>query len=323
MDGADGARVIYDSGSRVAFALAGESPYQTRCALLRAAARQFHLIARARDKLPTAAWYADAIADYLAGHFWDGEELRVGVMPLLTYDNFAAKAVEELQQPDFDLAKAIEGPMSRPVGWTLVRYLMQGEKGKPHPKWSAFVKKMDGGVAPAGSFRRHFGKAEEMQRPLLLWADRHQQPFAPIHGGWEAIAPDKIRGTSKGLSACYLTGNTSQLHAVIRVPREKKRWVAGLLLHGTDRSDFTVALFDWGGHIRVHRYVSGGRRILAQGAGPGPDEKGRYVLDAYRQGDKVFFALGPMSYGPYEAPGKTLGLALERCSFVFEELSWK
>jgi hypothetical protein len=73
----------------------------------------------------------------------------------------------------------------------------------------------------------------------------------------------------------------------------------------------------------VHRYVNGSRQILAQGAGPGVDDEGRYKLQAFRSPKGVFFALGALSYGPYDLPGQTLGLAIERCTFTFREVKWK
>ena len=85
----------------------------------------------------------------------------------------------------------------------------------------------------------------------------------------EPIAPDALRVTSRGLSACRLKGNVRHLEVTLEPPREKRRWVAGVLLHADGQSDFSVALFDWGGHIRVHRYVNGSRQILAQGLGRG------------------------------------------------------
>ncbi len=316
---------LYDPESGIAYAQLADTAYVTRVAILRSAARQYHLIVRARKKLPTADWYAEGIADFLAAHYWDGERLEMGIVPLLSYEDFAGKAVQEMQATEFDLTRAVgeAGVMSRPVGWTLVRFLMQGEKNKPHPKWGAFVKKMDGGVAPAKSFVRHFGKPADLQRPLLLWADRRQEPFAPIHSGWEPIAPDALRATSRGLSACRLKGNVRHLEVTLEPPREKRRWVAGVLLHADGKNDFSVALFDWGGHIRVHRYVNGSRQILAQGAGPGVDDEGRYKLQAFRSAKGVFFALGALSYGPYDLPGQTLGLAIERCTFTFREVRWK
>ena len=129
--------------------------------------------------------------------------------------------------------------------------------------------------------------------------------------------------TSRGLSACRLKGNVRHLEVTLEPPREKRRWVAGVLLHADGQSDFTVALFDWGGHIRVHRYVNGSRQILAQGAGPGVDDEGRYKLQAFRSAKGVFFALGALSYGPYDLPGQTLGLAIERCTFTFRDVKWK
>jgi hypothetical protein len=323
---AEGAEGHYEPANETAYACKQLGRYETRLGLVRQAVRQFHFLARARNERPKGLWYADGIAEFLATHFWDGRKLELGVRPLVSPTDHGAKALEALRGPDFDLSKLVNGEMAptRPLSWALVRYLATGNNGKPLKKWSAFAKKMDGGVAPEGSFKRHFGRPADLQEPFLIWLDREQEPWAPVFDEWYSTSADSIRGTAESLSACRLKAKAELLQFTLIVPKNPRaRWLGGVLLHFSSPRDFSVALLDWAGYIRVYRKSGGGKQTLAQGEGPGTGDDGNYHIQVFRKGANVYLMIGTLSYGPWELPGDTIGLALDRCTLDFTDLNWR
>ncbi|MHC4223415.1 MAG: hypothetical protein ACYSUN_05445 [Planctomycetota bacterium] len=315
----------YNPENEVAYLYRQETVYGTRLLLIHAACRQYHFLARTRNKALAAQWYEQGVEDFVSAHIWDGKSLTLGVLPLVSVDDHASKALEAVSREDFDFTKYVDGEVeaSRPISWALVRFLATGENGKPFSKFGGFSAKMDGGVAPLGSFKRHFGSPRELKKRFLFWLDREQEPWSQAFPDWFAVAPDRLRGiASRKLGVCYLKGPVEVLSAKFK-PRKGGGWKAGMILHFTSKDDYTIALIDWGGYITVRRKERGGWKIFEQGEGPGPTQKGIYPLQAFRKGGNVYFMIGELAYGPYELPSTRLGLCVERADLTFYDLSWR
>ena len=145
----------YTVSSQTAHAHIGGTTYAGRVSLLRAAATQFHWMARMRNKTPKARWWQLGIPDFLAQHYWDGTTLQLGAKPIVG-THFPAGALAATK--GFDLVRFVEdeggGLVSRYLSWAFVRFLNVGNQGKPFKGYDKWARKMDGGNTPLELFKK-------------------------------------------------------------------------------------------------------------------------------------------------------------------------
>jgi len=299
----------------------------TRTEVLRVAARQFqYLLARTHNEPPLAPWYREGLVAHLARHEWDGRQLTLAASPAIAPDDAPAAALAAAGAPGFDLGAfvaSVEPAASPELCFALFRFGATGNGGKPVKRFSEFCKKMDGGVAPEKEFARLVGKPEELQPQFTAWLGTVQQPWIQLFDEWEALAPDRFRGRAEGDSACLLKGSAKELKATLVVPKERGGWLAGGLLHYTSPEDYSVALLDWSGFLRIHRRIGKRWQPIEQGPGPEKAEDGNYHLLLMRKGEKVYFMVGAVAYGPWDLPGTALGFALRKGEIEFRDVAWK
>jgi len=317
-----GAGGYYWTGSRTAYLFRQPTIYYTRVLLLHEAAHQFHFLARTNNRNPLADWYTEGIAEYLSWHTWDGERLTLGVLPLLSLEDRAAGALTVVRDQSFDLAEVVEGKREadRPLCWALFRFLAIGDQGKPVGRFPAFCRKMDAGGAAGPAFKGQFGQARALRKKFHAWVEAEQQAWAPVFNEWEPIGDRRIRGVANVVSLCRLKAPANTLKATLEVPGQA-RFRGGLLLHFVDAGDYTTALVDEAGVVRVARrandaWVSLGTTRLEEGGG------GVRLLHARRDGARVRLEVDGRACGEFELPGRTLGLAVEDCDLSFRDLEW-
>ncbi|NJN14450.1 MAG: hypothetical protein HC813_02110 [Planctomycetes bacterium] len=310
----------YWPGSKSAYFYRQPSAYYTRTLLLHECCHQFHFLVRTRNTNPLAAWYTEGLAEYLAAHYWDGTTLVLGATPTLSLEDYAARALETVRTEGFDLAAFVDGGMgeNRPLGWALVRYLdTQMEK-----KFAPLARKYDGGNVAGPLFRKMIGNPKTVQPAFLAWLEKEQEPWSPVHVDWQGMSGNRILGKGTGTCVCRIKAPVTLLEATLEIPAAKK-WKAGVMLHYTSKEDWSVLLIDWAGFLDIKRWENGRFQILEQGQGPGPTAEGSYRIQLFRRGEKVFASMGTVSFGPWELPGESFGLALDSCEVSFRELTWK
>jgi len=317
----------YHPENRTAYLFRQPTEYFSRVLLLHEAAHQFHYLARTRNKNPVAEWYREGIAEFLSWHHWDGETLEAAVLPLVSLKDYAAAALAEAKADDFDLEALVEGETapSRAFAWTLVRYLATGRDGKPLRGYARFARKMDGGVKPTPLFWRTFGRPPAFEEAFVAWLEEEQQPWVQVFNEWQGLGPGRLRGFAEGVvSVCRLRGPVELLKATLEVPRERTNWRGGALLHYVGDDDYSIAILNLTGQLRITRRVGGRWRIMEQGEGPPPSKDGNYRFEVLRRRGKVYLMFeGGLSYGPWELPGETLGLAIQNSDLRFRDLSWQ
>lgn len=315
-----GEATAYDPESEVATYAPQATRYATRVQLLRAAATQFQLLARARNEFPVAGWYRDGLPEHLASHHWDGAKLALGVLPLVASPDHAAAALAAARADGFSLAKLVDGGTEDlSLAWALVRFLhTQEPKG-----FDKLAKKLDGGNEPDRLFRKMIGDPDAMQPRFLEWLAKEQLPWAAVGGDWQGLDPERVRGAGEKRCGCYLKGPVRNLTFTLEKP-DTKKWMAGALIHWTSDDDWSVALLDWGGFIRIERWTGQRWQVLERGAGPQPDDDGKFRFQVFRRKGQTSMMVGKMfGYGPWDLPGDSLGLAVEGCDVTFTEVAWK
>jgi hypothetical protein len=298
----------------------------TRALLLHEATHQFHFLACTRNRPPTAYWYKEGVAEFLGWNHWDGKELALGVLPLVSLENYPAQALAELKQGNVDLEVIIEGKVegSRPIAWAVYRHLATGNGGKPLKGFEKLGDKLDGGAKPSSFFWKSFGQPAAYRKSLVLWLEKEQQPFVPVFNEWESLGPDGVRGFSDVVTACRLQATATRFQATIEVPKDPDAaWRGGGLLHYEGPDDYTVFLVDRAS-FRVTRRRAGAWEVLAQGAPPAPSDDGNHRFETFVKDGAVHLTFeGGAAYGPWELPKPAFGLALEKCDLAFSGLEWK
>ena len=301
--------------------------YATRALLLREYVRVFYELARAKGREAETKWYREGQAEFLSGHDWDGKTLRMGVVPAVAADNLPGLALAEVKKEGFDLAPVVEGgtPASRALAWALYGHVTTGNATKPLAGFEKFEPKMAGGVKAAPLFWQCFGKAPDYAPFLARWLEGSQQPFVPIAGDWEGLAP---------CSAARLGRGARRLPVPARrdgVPRDRRRaegeegLARGRRPLPRERQRVRRLPRRLGGLLQ---HLQGRRRQAANPrAGPrhpAVPGTGAYKITLFRKKEQVYLMLeGGASYGPWELPGTGFGLAVENNDLTFSDVTWK
>jgi hypothetical protein len=314
-----GAGGYYDPISRGAYLYRQPSAWYTRTLLLHEAAHQFHFLARTANRSPPAGWYVEGLAEHLSHHAWDGTTLHLGVVPLLSLEDRAAKALAAMTAPDFSLEALVEGRAGdRPEQMHLVRFLKAGGDTKRAERFDELAAKLDRGAASSAAVARALGKPGPLLDAVRAWLPSVQQPFVPVHVDWDVRGPRALRGTSGGVSVCRVRGPARRVAARLLVPADGPLG-GGLLLHVESVSAFTVALVG-PNSIRVQRLTNGRWDVLA--TAPWTRAAGPLPLSADRRGADVTVNVGELALGPFSLPGDSLGLAVDASTLDFTDLAW-
>jgi hypothetical protein len=264
----------------------------------------------------------EGLAEHLSHHTWDGTTLRLGVVPLLSLEDRAGKALEAVSSPSFRLEDLVDGPAApRPESMHLVRFLAAGGDPKRAQRFEDLSRKLDHGETNVGSlFGRLFGSPKGLLADWRAWLATAQEPWASVHVEWEARGPTAIRGRSAVVSACRTKKRASKVSARF-VPPEGD-WGAGVLLQHASVGDFTVGLVAPSRACRVDRLRDGAWQRFAAGTAGDPGPDGVWEVSAFRRGGKVVFVANGCEIGEYELPGDTLGLAIDHAAVDFTDVTW-
>jgi hypothetical protein len=318
------ANVTYVPSTGVAYAHRERTSYTSRVHLLRAAATQFHWLATMRNERPASSWWDLGIPEYLAQHHWDGSTLTLGVKPVVGYGGDPPSlALLKTQGKQFDMFGFVGGLISDySMSWAFCRFMLTGNQGKPFKGYDKWARKMDGGNPALVLFRKTYGRDKKLQAQFLPWLDAQQPQLEQVTGDWSPTGPNSVRAIAKKHGILRVRGKPTAVEATIVVPA-KGRWIAGALVHYNNRDDYTVALLDWGGFIRIQRWMKTRWQMIERGQGPPKGKDGNYKLQIFRKKGKTYLMVGLDGYGPWDVPGDGIGLAIDRCDVRFKSITWK
>jgi hypothetical protein len=310
----------YDPLSRTAYLYRQPTTWFTRALLLHESAHQFHYLAKTANRSPPAPWYVEGVAEHLSHHTWDGTTLRLGVVPLLSLEDYPAQADAALRRPGFALEPIVSGDAApRPESMHLVRFLLQGDGGKHAERFVKLAEKLDRGAASKAAFARTFGPEKPLLQAYRAWLPSVQQPWVPVHQEWDARGPASVRATSTVVSVCHVRGPAKRVEAKWVAPAGA--WRAGALLGYYAADDWTVGLVDGAG-VRVQRFRAGAWETLPATAPPRPADGRPWHLVAERAGGRVTLRVNGTEVGAWTLPSETLGLAVDACRIDFTDLAW-
>ena len=171
----------YWPGSQTAYMYTQPTIYFSRMLFLHELAHQFHYLARTGNS-DRNAWYVEGLAEYLSRHDWDGRCVRLGRLPMLTWEDYPAQALAE-GVVDFDGTN----DLSRPWAWATFRYLQTVET----TDFDAFRDDYD---ADASALLADHLDVDAAVAGMEAWLPEAQEPLTPIFLDWIHIAPGEVEG---------------------------------------------------------------------------------------------------------------------------------
>lgn len=319
-----GAGGYYWPGNRNVYLWRQPTLYTSRQLLIHEAMHQFHYIACCNNVGPKDVWYIEGVVEHLSRHYWDGEKLTLGVIPVCSLENYPRLALDLFEREDFDLAAMIDGQRAstRPEQWALVRYLLLAEDGKLKPKWERLAARLDAGETGKSAFRQVLGDPARLQPNIKQWLKTQQEPMVPVWNEWWGTGPGAVGGTAKVTSGCRARDDVDSFRATLQIPAQGP-WKGGLLIGFEDGGTYAVALFDNSGAISVNLRKDDKWQVLKRANTAGPKVAGRLQLLAERTPQGIRLVQDEVEVGLFDLPGKKMGVCLENCTLQFTNLQWK
>ncbi len=318
----------YDPVSKAAYLFRQPSPWYTRTLMLHECAHQFHWRAKALKASPPF-WFGEGIAEHVSRHSWDGEHLRLGVVPLLSLEKYASKALDAMKAPGFDVEKLFAGASNdRPLAMELVGYLVRGEDGKLRPKFDEIAAKVERGAKfDAAAAAGALGPLKKFGASWRAWVETAQEPWEVLTIDWDDRAADALRGAGPGVvGLCRRRADTRRVTARMR-PLGTAAWKGGVLLRYGGKDDYDIGMIWSGTRAVVDRRKDGKWERLSDVAAPAAED-GAWRVEAVRDGGSVNFVVNGENVGKIESPrGATtdaapgsMGLAVDASTVDFTEI---
>jgi hypothetical protein len=325
---ADGVTVPSEAGgyfspsTRTAYLFDQPNPYYTRVLLLHEATHQFHELARTKGQ-GFPFWYTEGHAEYLSRHDWDDPCIRLGVIPLLSWEDVAGHALAEAQT-GIDVAAVVSGPSqaSRPASWAVFRYL---DTGPSHDAFQAFRDAFDQNLTDAShSFASLLGDPASLSAPLATWISGVQEPMQPIFTEWVHVGPRATMGDSPGsFSLAIVKRPVTHFEAAYDVPATAS-WSAGLVVgYQNDKSYLAVVVSP---DRKLRTFTASGANVLWHDAGTAPASSGAsgtLAVDFLAGATALVTINGAASKLSLGALPPVAGLAINDSRVEFHDIGWK
>jgi hypothetical protein len=244
----------YAPGNRKVYLYRQPTEYFTRCLFLHEITHQFHWLSRTNNTSQGPFWYGEGIAEYLSRHDWDGRCLRLGVLPMISQEDYQAAALGEVSAAAFNLTSALSSP-SRQLSMAFYRFLERGKNGTYRSGFAEFRATVDhGGADWSAVLSTDVGAPAALQPEFVNWLQQEQQPMTPIFVDWVHVKPGSVRSYGIGsaqFSAARIKQSVSHLEVSVPVPYSG--W-AGVLVAFRDNSN-------WVGYLAAPEMLSVARSV--------------------------------------------------------------
>ena len=166
----------------------------TRQLILHEATHQFHFLVATGNEFPSALWYTEGLAEYMAMANWDGQALEVGVVPAITLEDYPERARARFDEIGWDLEAAVDGTaaVGQAGSWALVHFLAH----ESPRRFRALGRRLEKREPPGRAFRAVYGPVtERLEDSFRAWLHTHRQPWEWRWNAWQQRG-DWIEGDS-------------------------------------------------------------------------------------------------------------------------------
>jgi hypothetical protein len=157
---------------------------RTRQVLLHELAHEYHDFIRPWSKVPSLAFCEEGIAEHFAQHNWDGQTMRLGVMPVVGQVDYPRAALQQLKNTArFDLQSIVDGDteVDYSLAWGLVSFLIDQHR----EKFNNWRQGINNEVDPPYVWQRQFGPVTpEFLHSFEGWLQSNAPPWQVVSGEW-------------------------------------------------------------------------------------------------------------------------------------------
>lgn len=186
----------------------------TRQLILHEATHQFHFLVATDNRFPSAHWYTEGFAEFMAMANWDGTDLNVGVIPAITVEDYPARARRHFDVIGWDLEGALRGRVAvgQAASWALVHFLAHRDM----PRFRRLGARLERREDPAAALRAVYGKiGSGMLAAFRSWLVQNRQPWEWRWNAWQERG-DWIVGESDVVAISTLKSTPRRLDVEIR-----------------------------------------------------------------------------------------------------------
>lgn len=305
----DGAGGYYSPATKRAYLFMQPSEHFSRHLILHEATHQFHYLAATGNRNPSGYWYTEGLAEYFAMHTWDGKELRTGIVPAVTLEDYPSTALKnfDLMNKDLDSLVAGKTKVDRPESWALIHFLMNNYQ----TQFQALAQFIDKGEDAARAWKKVFG-SKKLGDAFRSWIVKNAQPWKVVWTAWQQRC-DWIEGKSDvvGISVLKKMPKSMKVEVCLKDGTMK----AGIVFGFKSADDFHMLQLLDGGKARISRRTKGGWDILKSFDVPKPDSNDVIAVDC--DGKTVTLKVNGSDAGSFEITGD-VGLNVESCRAEFK-----
>jgi len=308
-----GAGYLYDQPTR----------YFTDTLLLHEAAHQFHHLASGIRGQPF--FYAEGIAELISRHHWDGSCVELGVLPLLTQEDYPAQALAEVGGGGLDLGAIVSEATipSRPLLWAMFRYFETADAGRWAADFGNFRSEMDGGAAdPLTAFTTHLGPPSDHNQPLAAWLSSEQEPMTPVYLEWQHVGPSEVIGDSDFFSIARVKAPVSHFEVSFEAPPAGGS--GGVVLAYDDSDNWTGFVVHADGTASTFVSVAGSAMWWGAGTACAPACPSYQLSVDHATSGKADISINGVAFDSLDiSAAPAVGLAVNAARLSFADISWR
>ncbi len=287
----------YWPGTNTAYMYSQPNVYFSRMLFLHELAHQFHFLSRTGNQ-SRDSWYVEGVAEYLSRHDWDGECLRLGRLPTLTWEDAPAQALAE-----GTLSFSGSGDLSRPWAWATYRYLQQEQPAA----FDAFRAAYD--ADPGAALSEHVDVAATVQA-VQAWLPQQQEPMTPVFYEWIHITDGVVHGESP-----YFSMALAKQGERFTVSHDAPVGSAGVVAGYDDSSNYSAWLVDPAGGVWTFVSIAGAATWWSMGA-VDPAERYSWTVEG------TVVTLNGVEFEEVNGFGERGGIAVNADSVWMEEIGY-
>lgn len=320
-----GAGGYYCPVAKTSYAFRQPSVWWTRALVIHETLHAFHMRGAAAKAKGLPGWWVEGVAEHLSHHTWDGERVRLGVVPMVSLEDYPKRALEGASAKGFSPASILAEPLDRPRAMHLVRYLSGPAAAETGFAWPNVMKNLNAGVTVSPrDLSKAFGGSTTAPAAATRFADwlrTVQQPLVSEFVEWDSRGADAVRGSGAVVAIARTRGPVDEVAADVVVAGEPASWRAGLLLRWTGPRDYVLGYVENGTSVFIDELAGGAWKrhdaYPLPAASKGPVRR----MSATWADGSVRFLIDGTEVAKIDGPRGPLGFEVDHCTADFRGIT--